>query len=94
MLFDRLITSGTFGRVFECADQKDDNKKKAVKANTCRPSLVNCCPHLLMRMSHSGLSQVVRAVERYKHDAMVEASVLDELAQLDPKNEWCVSLRI
>ena len=34
--------------------------------------------------------QVVRAVERYKHDAMVEASVLDELAQLDPKGEWCV----
>jgi serine/threonine protein kinase len=37
--------------------------------------------------------KVVRAVERYKHDAMVEASVLDELAQLDPKNE-CQCVRI
>merc|ERR1711934_544936 len=37
--------------------------------------------------------KVVRSVERYKHDAMVEASVLDELAQLDPKNECqCVRL--
>merc|ERR1711934_1171221 len=38
--------------------------------------------------------KVVRSVERYKHDAMVEASVLDELAQLDPKNECqCVRLQ-
>lgn len=63
----RKLGEGTFGRVFECADQEDDNKKKAVK--------------------------VVRAVERYKHDAVVEASVLDELAQLDPKSECqCVRL--
>merc|ERR1711934_302338 len=63
----RKLGEGTFGRVFECADSDDGNKKKAVK--------------------------VVRSVERYKHDAMVEASVLDELAQLDPKNECqCVRL--
>merc|ERR1711871_1366984 len=63
----RKLGEGTFGRVFECVDQEDGNKRKAVK--------------------------VVRAVERYKHDAMVEASVLDELAQLDPKNECqCVRL--
>merc|ERR1712166_636611 len=63
----RKLGEGTFGRVFECADIDDGNKKKAVK--------------------------VVRSVERYKHDAMVEASVLDELAQLDPKNECqCVRL--
>jgi len=63
----RKLGEGTFGRVFECADSEDSNKKKAVK--------------------------VVRSVERYKHDAMVEASVLDELAQLDPKNECqCVRL--
>jgi len=38
-------------------------------------------------------TKVIRAVERYKHDAMVEASVLDELAELDPKNECqCVRL--
>jgi serine/threonine protein kinase len=64
----RKLGEGTFGRVFECVDQEDSNKRKAVK--------------------------VVRAVERYKHDAMVEASVLDELAQLDPKNECqCVRLQ-
>lgn len=64
----RKLGEGTFGRVFECADQEDSGKKKAVK--------------------------VVRAVERYKHDAMVEASVLDELGQLDPKNECqCVRLQ-
>jgi len=63
----RKLGEGTFGRVFECVDTGDSNKKKAVK--------------------------VVRSVERYKHDAMVEASVLDELAQLDPKNECqCVRL--
>lgn len=37
--------------------------------------------------------KVVRSVERYKHDAMVEASVLDELAQLDAKADCqCVRL--
>jgi len=38
-------------------------------------------------------TKVIRAVERYKHDAMVEASVLDELAVLDPNNNFqCVRL--
>jgi len=38
-------------------------------------------------------AKVVRSVERYKHDAMVEASVLDELAKLDPRGECqCVQL--
>eukprot|EP00658_Telonema_sp_P-2_P055723 TRINITY_DN44282_c0_g1_i3.p1 TRINITY_DN44282_c0_g1~~TRINITY_DN44282_c0_g1_i3.p1 ORF type:complete len:266 (-),score=61.79 TRINITY_DN44282_c0_g1_i3:151-948(-) len=38
-------------------------------------------------------TKVIRAVERYKHDAMVEASVLDELAVLDPKDDCrCVRL--
>ena len=45
------------------------------------------------RIATRDLAQVVRSVERYKHDAMVEASVLDELAQLDAKADCqCVRL--
>jgi len=63
----RQLGEGTFGRVFECADQQRGGIKVATK--------------------------VIRAVERYKHDAMVEASVLDELAQLDPDGDCqCVRL--
>merc|ERR1712166_265251 len=63
----RQLGEGTFGRVFECMDMRDGNKKKAIK--------------------------VVRSVERYKQDAIAEATVLTDLRKLDPNNQFqCVQM--
>ena len=73
----RELGKGTFGRVVEMFDKQE---QRTVAVKVCE-----AVPNVAMREEHPSSSQVVRAIEKYKHEAEIEANIIFTLQRMLPR---------